>query len=154
MLSRRKIHRLRQMSRRRQQLEANGEKDEEEDDIINLLPEMLDQWETDRKRARILRIDEKSVIRSSDKKDKKDDDNGKADNQEDYEEPLESLLRTGTEVAPLSNIAVINLLLWLCAWSVFCLYLAHVFCPFYSLHLTNTHHKCMEIFCFIYPFSF
>ncbi len=101
MLSRRKIRKLRQMSRRRQEMEANGEFDEEQDDIINLLPEMLDQWETDRKLARLLHIDDKSIIKSTDKKKKKHHKDGKDDWHEDDVEPIESLLRTGTEeVAP------------------------------------------------------
>ena len=92
MLSRRKLRRLRHMRARKDRY--NEEHDSEEESFINLLPEMLDQMEQERRESKLFRIDEDTLVRSPDEDDRigESTDGGTSGN------TFIDLLRTPTEV--------------------------------------------------------
>ena len=91
MLSRRRLRRLRHMHARKDRY--NGQLDSEEETIINLLPEMLDQLEHERRQSKVFRVDENSLVRSPNDGDDSDSADGGTS-----QGTLIGLLRTPTEV--------------------------------------------------------
>ena len=91
MLSRRRLRRLRHMHARKDRYD--GQHDSEEEAFINLLPEMLDQLEQERRQSKVFRVDENSLVRSPNDGDGSDSADGGTS-----QGTLISLLRTPAEV--------------------------------------------------------
>ena len=91
MLSRRRLRRLRYMHARKDRYD--GQHDSEEESFMNLLPEMLDQLEQERRQSKVFRVDENSLVRSPNDGDESDSADGGTS-----QGTLIGLLRTPTEV--------------------------------------------------------
>ena len=91
MLSRRRLRRLRHMAARKDRYD--GQLDSEEEVFLNLMPEMLDQLERERRKSKVFRVNEDSLVRSPNDEDGSDSANGGTS-----QGTLIGLLRTPAEV--------------------------------------------------------
>ncbi len=64
MLSRRMVRRLRHMRARKDRY--NAQHDSEEEEFISLLPDMLEELDKEKKRSKVFRVTDGSIVKSSD----------------------------------------------------------------------------------------